>query len=44
MIQFMKGKASRRIQGVEGEMDQTASNIQARSYVASNLEKYVKEF
>ena len=40
----MKGKASRRIHGVEEEMDQTASNIQARSCVASNLEKYVKEF
>ena len=33
----MKGKAFRRIHVVKEETDETASNIQARSFVASNL-------
>ena len=42
-IYLFEGKASRRTHVVRGEIDQTASNIKACSFVARNLEKYVKE-
>ena len=43
-IHFIEREASRRIHVVLGEIDETASNIKACSFVARNLEKYVKEF
>ena len=43
-IFLVKGKASRRIHVVREETNKTASNIQTWSFVARNLEKYVKEF
>ena len=43
-IYFIEEKTSRLIHVVRGEIDETASNIKAWSFVTRNLEKYVKEF
>ena len=42
-ICLIEGKASRRIHVVQGETNETASNIQTWSFVARNLDKYVRE-
>ena len=42
-ILFIEREVSRRIYMFREEIDETASNIQAWSFVARNLEKYVKE-
>ena len=40
---LIEEKASRRIYVVRREMNEKARNIKARSFVARNLEKYIKE-
>ena len=42
-VHLVEGKASRRIHVVQGEIDETASNLQTWSLVARKLEKYVKK-
>ena len=42
-IHLIEGKSCRRIHVVRGKTNESASNIQPRSLVGRNLEKYVEE-